>query len=98
MPSPIIPTSRPQHIIEWRLPLPAAVAGLSVAVIFVATIYFNGEAMAKEVQNLKNEVKDLRIEVKAGNQQALVYAGSLSLMQFRVEKVESDVSQLKGRR
>jgi len=87
----IIPTSRPQHIIEWRMPLPAVVSGIIVIASFTATVWF-------KVDRLVEEVRDLKKELQEGNSKSYTANGILQLMQFRMENAESDIRMLKGKK
>ena len=90
-PNQVIPTSRPQHIIEWRMPLPYVIGGIISIASFTATVWF-------KVDRLVEEVRELKIEVQVGNSKFNTANGTLVLMQFRMENAESDIRMLKGKK
>lgn len=74
---------RLSKVIDFRLPLTwlLGIAGM-VAAAFVS-MYF-------QLGQLREDMTDLKISVKAGNSQAGTVQGELAILRFRVETLEAD--------
>jgi cell division protein FtsL len=74
---------RISKVIDFRLPLTWLLGvAFMVAGSFV-TMYF-------QIGQLREDMTDLKITVKAGNNQASTVQGELAILRFRIETLESD--------
>jgi len=79
---------RISKVIDFRLPLTwlLGIAGM-VCAAFVSMWFQLGQ--------LREDMTDLKITVKAGNNQASTVQGEIAILRFRVETLESDKRSVK---
>jgi hypothetical protein len=78
------------RVIDMKLPLTWL---LSVAVTIIAGgfgLYHQIGSQGETLKDMKDQIKDLKITVNAGNSQATTLAGEIAILKFRVENLESD--------
>lgn len=82
--------ARVTRVIDMKLPLTWL---LSVAVTIVAGgfgLYHQIGSQGETLKDMKDQIKDLKITVNAGNSQAMTLAGEIAILKFRIENLESD--------
>ena len=81
---------RLSKIVEMKLPLTWL---LGVAFMIVAGgfgLYQQVGSQGEVLKELKDQLKDLKITVNAGNSQAATIQGEIAILRFRIETIESD--------
>ena len=66
---------------------------LGVAFAIVAGgfgLYHQIGSQGETLKDVKDQIKDLKITVNAGNNQAMTLAGEIAILKFRIENLESD--------
>lgn len=93
----MVPSSRPQQIIEWKIPLWGVVSAAGAFALFLIAVWVTGTNTQKEVKDLQDVVRDLKEEVKSGNKGMSKMDANQVLFQFRLETNESDIRALKNK-
>ena len=75
--------SRVTRIIDMKLPLPWLLGAAFAFAAAFASMFF-------KLDELGRDVSDLKITVKAGNNQASTVQGELAILKFRIENIEAD--------
>lgn len=70
--------------VTWLLGVAFMIAGAFVS------MYFQLGSQGETLKGLNEQLKDLQITVKSGNNQAVTIQGQIEILKFRVEKLESD--------
>lgn len=81
---------RISKIVEMKLPLTWL---LGVAFMIVAGgfgLYQQVGNQGETLKELKDQLKDLKITVNAGNGQAATIQGEIAILKFRIENIEAD--------
>lgn len=81
---------RLSKIVEMKLPLTWL---LGVAFMIVAGgfgLYQQVGSQGEVLKELKDQLKDLKITVNAGNSQAATIQGEIAILKFRIENIEAD--------
>lgn len=81
---------RVTRVIDMKLPLTWL---LSVAVTIIAGgfgLYHQIGSQGETLKDVKDQIKDLKITVNAGNNQSMTLAGEIAILKFRIENLESD--------
>jgi len=88
MPQEIMQEVKLDRVIDFKIPLPYLLGGVTFISWAVISMYF-------AVQTLIASVADLQVTVKSGNVSSSVLAGEVSLLRFRVETIEADLKSRK---
>lgn len=81
---------RMSSVIDFKLPLTWL---LGVAAMIIAGgfgLYQQVGNQGEVLKELKDQLKDLKITVNAGNNQAATVQGEMAILRFRIETLESD--------
>jgi len=82
--------ARITRVIDMKLPLSWI---LGVAALFIAGafgIYYQVGSQGETLKDMKDQLKDLKIAINAGNNQAMTLSGEIAILRFRVETIEAD--------
>jgi len=66
---------------------------LSVGAVLVSggfALYHQIGSQGETLKDVKDQIKDLKITVNAGNNQAMTLAGEIAILKFRIENLEHD--------
>jgi len=66
---------------------------LSVAAVLVTGgfgLYHQIGSQSETLKDMKDQIKDLKITVNAGNSQTMTLSGEIAILRFRVETIEAD--------
>lgn len=66
---------------------------LSVAAVILSGgfgLYHQIGSQGDTLKDMKDQIKDLKITVNAGNSQAMTLAGEIAILKFRIENLEHD--------
>lgn len=77
------------RFVDLRVPLWGLVCASCGAAFFIISIYFSN-------MKLVDDVAEMKIAVKAGNQQVTTLAGEQALLRFRMENIEGEIRSLKA--
>lgn len=77
------------RFVDLRVPLWGLVCASCGAAFFIISIYFSN-------MKLVDDVAEMKIAVKAGNQQVTTLAGEQALLRFRMENIEGEMRALKA--
>lgn len=81
---------RISKIVEMKLPLTWLLGVASMIVAGGFGLYQQVGNQGETLKELKDQLKDLKITVNAGNTQASTVQGELAILRFRVETLEAD--------
>lgn len=86
---------RISKVVDFKIPLTWLLGvAFMVAGAFVS-MYFQLGSQGETLKGLNEQLKDLQITVKSGNNQAVTIQGQIEILKFRVEKLESDRKAMK---
>lgn len=74
------------RMVDFKIPLHWLLSGFGVAVLLLASMYY-------QLQEMSRGMAELQITVRAGNNQSVTLAGEIALLKFRVEHLESDTAR-----
>lgn len=74
---------RIRRVVDFKIPLIYLISGVISLGWVLISMWFS-------VGQLVKTVDDLQITVKAGNGQAVTFAGEIALLRYRVENLEAD--------
>ena len=80
---------RVSRIVDVKIPLWGLLCSLGTAAFFIVSMWFTTNQTAAEV-------RDLKIDVKAGNSQVTTLAGEQALLRFRMENLEGELRLVKN--
>lgn len=66
---------------------------LTVAAVLVSGgygLYHQIGSQGETLKDMKEQIKDLKITVNAGNSQAMTLAGEIAILKFRIENLETE--------
>ncbi|MGJ7500062.1 hypothetical protein ACSFBF_06855 [Variovorax sp. ZT5P49] len=78
------------RVIDLKLPL-TWLLGVAFAIVAGGFgLYHQIGSQGETLKDMKDQIKDLKITVNAGNSQAMTLAGEIAILKFRIENLESD--------
>ena len=81
---------RGSRVIDMKLPL-TWLLGVAFAIVAGGFgLYHQIGSQGETLKDVKDQIKDLKITVNAGNNQAMTLAGEIAILKFRIENLESD--------
>ena len=66
---------------------------LTVAAVLVSGgygLYHQIGSQGETLKEMKDQIKDLKVTVNAGNSQTMTLSGEIAILRFRVETIEAD--------
>ncbi|MFL9670433.1 hypothetical protein WIX39_026120 [Variovorax sp. AB1(2024)] len=87
--TPTDPAAVVSRFVDLRVPLWGLVCASCGAAFFIISIYFSN-------MKLVDDVAEMKIAVKAGNQQVTTLAGEQALLRFRMENIEGEIRSIKA--
>lgn len=77
-------------IVEMKLPLTWLLGVASMIIVGGFGLYQQVGSQSETLKEMKDQLKDLRITVNAGNGQTATIQGELAILKFRIENIEAD--------
>jgi len=77
-------------LVEWKLPLSWILGVIGVFAAFAIGLIFQIGSQGETLKDMKDQLKDMKISINAGNNQAMTLAGEIAILRFRVETLEAD--------
>jgi hypothetical protein len=81
---------RLSKVIDLKLPLTWLIGVASMIIVGGFGLYHQVGSQGETLKELKDQLKDLKITVNAGNGQAATIQGEIAILRFRVETLEAD--------
>lgn len=81
---------RLSKVIDLKLPLTWLLGVASMIIVGGFGLYQQVGSQSETLKEMKDQLKDLRITVNAGNSQAATIQGEIAILRFRVETLEAD--------
>lgn len=77
-------------VIDLKLPLTWLLGVAAMIIVGGFGLYHQVGSQGEMLKELKDQLKDLKITVNAGNSQAATIQGEMAILRFRVENLEAD--------
>jgi len=77
-------------LVEWKLPLSWILGVVGVFAAFAIGLIFQIGSQGETLKDMKDQLKDMKIAINAGNNQAMTLAGEIAILRFRVETLETN--------
>jgi hypothetical protein len=81
---------RLSKVIDLKLPLTWLLGVASMIIVGGFGLYQQVGNQGEVLKELKDQLKDLKITVNAGNNQAATIQGEIAILKFRIENIEAD--------
>lgn len=81
---------RLSKVIDLKLPLTWLLGVAAMIIVGGFGLYQQVGNQGETLKELKDQLKDLKITVNAGNGQAATIQGEIAILRFRVETLEAD--------
>lgn len=81
---------RVRTLVEWKLPLSWLLGVLGIFAAFAIGLIFQVWGQGETLKDMKDQLKDMKISINAGNNQAMTLAGEIAILKFRIENLEAD--------
>lgn len=81
---------RLSKVIDLKLPLTWLIGVASMIIVGGFGLYQQVGSQSETLKEMKDQLKDLRITVNAGNGQTATIQGELAILKFRIENIEAD--------
>jgi hypothetical protein len=81
---------RLSKVIDLKLPLTWLLGVAAMIIVGGFGLYHQVGSQGETLKELKDQLKDLKITVNAGNSQAATIQGEMAILRFRVENLEAD--------
>jgi hypothetical protein len=78
--------TQPEHsarVIDFKLPLPWLLSSAMAIILALSGMYF-------QLGQLREDMVELKVSAKVGNNQTATIQGEMAILRFRVETLESD--------
>lgn len=81
---------RLSKVIDLKLPLTWLIGVASMIIVGGFGLYQQVGSQSETLKEMKEQLKDLRITVNAGNGQTATIQGQIEILKFRLDNLESD--------